>query len=425
MDTKTGLNYGLLGLPLAFVSLPLYVSLPRFYAEHLGVPLAYLGAILLGTRLLDALFDPFIGRWIDRRFQLSQQRVWQLGAMAAAGMSLGFAALWTPASSSTWHTLAWLSMALTLTYLSYSVVAVMHQAWGARWGGTPAERVTIVSWREGAALMGVLVASVLPMWLGWTATSLFLATALCIGLACLRQTSGAISHQHLALAPDPGINPKADVQVRIWQQRPFVALLAVFLANGAASALPATLLPFFVRDVLQAPTWEGPFLLVYFLAAAVSLPAWRQGAARWGLARCWQAGMLLTVAAFCLVPWLGQGDTLAFAVICAATGFALGADLAMPSAILTGVIHQSGQAGQAEGQFYGWWACATKLNLALAAGVALPALAWLGYETGTRDPASLQTLSWLYAALPCGIKTAAVLALTVATKRYPVLKGHA
>ena len=38
-----GLAYGLLGLPLAFVALPLYVLLPNHYAREFGMPLATLG----------------------------------------------------------------------------------------------------------------------------------------------------------------------------------------------------------------------------------------------------------------------------------------------------------------------------------------------------------------------------------------------
>ena len=62
---RDGLSYGSLGLPLAFVALPLYVVLPNHYASAFGVPLALLGAVLLGARLLDALADPLIGRWAD------------------------------------------------------------------------------------------------------------------------------------------------------------------------------------------------------------------------------------------------------------------------------------------------------------------------------------------------------------------------
>ena len=61
-----GLGYGLLGLPLAFVALPLYVILPNHYAREFAAPLAALGAgttrrmgkaalslLLLGTLLFS------------------------------------------------------------------------------------------------------------------------------------------------------------------------------------------------------------------------------------------------------------------------------------------------------------------------------------------------------------------------------------
>ena len=53
---RDGLSYGALGLPLAFVALPLYVVLPAHYAEQFGVPLAWLGALLLAVRAFDARF---------------------------------------------------------------------------------------------------------------------------------------------------------------------------------------------------------------------------------------------------------------------------------------------------------------------------------------------------------------------------------
>jgi len=72
---REGLRYGLLGLPLAFVALPLYVILPNHYARAFGAPLALLGAVLLAARLVDAVLDPWIGRWCDRLFARSVRAV--------------------------------------------------------------------------------------------------------------------------------------------------------------------------------------------------------------------------------------------------------------------------------------------------------------------------------------------------------------
>jgi Na+/melibiose symporter-like transporter len=61
---------------------------------------------------------------------------------------------------------------------------------------------------------------------------------------------------------------------------------------------------------------------------------------------------------------------------------------------------------RSEGAYFGLWQMVDKLNLALAAGIALPLLQWLGYQPGTLQPAQ-GTLSQVYALAPCGIKLAA------------------
>ena len=157
-----GLTYGALGLPLAFVALPPYVVLPNHYAAEFGIPLATLGLLLLGARLLDAAVDPFIGLWLDRLFTGPAARVLGVAVVAAILLALGFRGLFFPPVQGTQALLVWCAALLGLTYLSYSVLTVLHQAWGARLGGDEGQRARIVSWREGLALAGVLVASVLP-----------------------------------------------------------------------------------------------------------------------------------------------------------------------------------------------------------------------------------------------------------------------
>jgi len=92
------------------------------------------------------------------------------------------------------------------------------------------------------------------------------------------------------------------------------------------------------------------------------------------------------------------------------SGFALGADLALPPSILADVIGRKG-AMRSTGAYFGVWTLATKLNLALAAGIALPLLAYLGYAPGSRDPQALFALAVTYAAVPCVLKLVAIAAL--------------
>ncbi|MDR3017321.1 MAG: MFS transporter [Delftia acidovorans] len=409
---RTGLAYGGLAAPLAFVSLPLYVNLPYHYASVAGAPLAGLGAVLLATRALDAVVDPAIGRQADRLLRQGVRPAWQAAALGSLLMALGFGALWHPPRGSEAAMLGWLACSLLVCTLAYSFVTILHQAWGTRWGGQPAWRARVTAWREGATLAGVLLASVLPAVMGLDATSAVLALGLALGLMGLYRLRAPVAPVSpvfpVPRMPQPA-SPASSTSP--WADAGFRRLLAIFMLNGVAAAIPATLLPFFVADRLQAPALQPLLLLCFFGAAALGLPLWVRAVSRWGLAPSWRAGMVASVLAFGFTPWLGAGDAMAFAVICLASGLALGADLALPGALLTGVIHESGEGGRGEGRYLGWWTCATKLNLALAAGLALPLLSAAGYRSGGTDPDGLQALAWAYGGLPCLLKLAAALLL--------------
>jgi len=85
--------------------------------------------------------------------------------------------------------------------------------------------------------------------------------------------------------------------------------------------------------------------------------------------------------------------------------------------MLPGVIQRAGDAGSAEGAYFGWWSFATKLNLALAAGLALPLLQLLGYRPGSAEPHGLAMLSAAYCLLPCVLKALAAALLFILFNR--------
>lgn len=393
-------RYGLMGLPLAFVALPLYVLLPNHYARAFGVPLATLGALLLATRLLDALIDPLLGRWSDRLFRRSTGALLAWAAVACVLMAGGFALLFFPPLTQGAGLLTLAAVLLVLTYAAFSAVTLAHQSWGALLGAEPLVQSRLVAWREGLGLVGVLLASVVPVALGLPTMVVLFTVALALGWLAWRSGPRPLRTEAEGSEPAALWLP--------WQRGPFRRLLAVFMLNGIASAVPATLVLFFVQDRLQAPAAQEPlFLGSYFLAAALSMPLWLRAVRAWGLARSWLLGMGLAVAVFVWAATLGAGDSTAFIAICVLSGAALGADLVMPGAMLAGLIGRAGDLGRSQGAYYGWWAFATKLNLALAAGLALPLLGFFGYAPGTREPQALQALSYAYCLLPCVLKLAA------------------
>ena len=153
--------YGLFGMPLAMAALPLYVHLPKFYGDHLGVDLAVLGSVLLVLRLADGVVDPLLGVVSDRG---GARKRWLL--LAAPLLSLGMIALFTPMPRAEGPLIVWLSLSLALVYGAFSLATINHQAWGAELSGDAAERTRITAVREGLALFGVVIAAVLPAFLG-------------------------------------------------------------------------------------------------------------------------------------------------------------------------------------------------------------------------------------------------------------------
>jgi len=134
------------------------------------------------------------------------------------------------------------------------------------------------------------------------------------------------------------------------------------------------------------------------------MPFWVWLSRRLGKKYAWLVGMIFAVVAFVWAFGLGAGDVKAFAAICVLSGVALGADLALPPSLLADVIDEDRSGRASEGAYFGVWALATKLNLALAAGIALPLLDWLGYQPGVAG--AERSLAIAYALLPCVFKLA-------------------
>ena len=154
----------------------------------------------------------------------------------------------------------------------------------------------------------------------------------------------------------------------------------------------------------QAEVMQEQFFGLYFVCAIASLPVWTAVAQRVGFARSWLAGLVLTVAAFLIAPFLGAGQTGPYFVLCLVAGLALGADLVVPAAWLANLLASDPPGSERAGACLGWWTLMNKLSLAIAAGFALPLIEHLGYSAGTRDPQGLAALTAVYAFTPIALK---------------------
>jgi Na+/melibiose symporter-like transporter len=376
------------------------------YADSVGLPLALVGGLLLLTRFADALIDPLLGQWSDR---FGNRR--RLIGLALPFLVLGLAALLTPPAQGG---AAWLVASLAVTFLGFSLATINYHAWGAEIGATPQDRVRVTAGREMFALAGVVVAAALPSLLaddvatamrhlGWVFVPL-------LAIAALATLTGApVAPPVVAAAPPP--------LLAVFKDRRFRRLLTVLAVGGIAAAIPATLVLFFIADVLRLAQWQGLFLVIYFVCGGLALPGWVALARRHGKVRAWAASMVLAIFSFVWAFLLDAGDGIAFGVICAASGAALGAELALPPALLADRLAAGRNAGDnaaGTGAYFGVWNFVTKFNLALAAGIALPLVSLGGYKVGAGETAAMDgllALALIYALLPALIKCIALLLL--------------
>jgi glycoside/pentoside/hexuronide:cation symporter, GPH family len=396
------LTYGLFGLPLALVALPIYVYVPQFYAARFGLSLALIGGALLLARILDAFIDPAIGLWIDRRRNGAGFQ--HFITLSLPLLICGYVALLHPPDIASTQPFAWFLSSLMVVYLGFSLATIAYQSWGAALTQERAQRSRLTAIREACGLAGVIIAAALPGVAGivWLST-VFIVTLL----------SGA--YVLLYHSPQPNVAARSIVKFAElfapFRNVRFRWLFSVFTVNGIAAAIPATLFLFFANDRLALPQYAGLFLVLYFIAAAVTMPLWVTAAKRHGERRAWLASMALAIATFIWAYTLPSGAATAYAAICILSGFALSADLALPPALLAAVIGHAADIGKREGAYFGIWNWATKINLALAAGISLPLLEVLGYQNGTNDPQGLHALALGYALLPCVLKSIAAMML--------------
>jgi Na+/melibiose symporter-like transporter len=435
-STRAGLTrpmlfaYAALAFPLAMAALPMYVHVQKFYADTLGVDLALLGAILLGVRTLDAVTDPLLGYLSDRAGQTAHGRR-ALIVLAVPLLAVGFVAMFHPPQAAAAGLAMWLAASLIVVSLGFSTASISYLALGAELSPDYHERTRVTASRGALGVAGVLSAAALPQLLsdrlgaqaGLAWFSLAFVPILALGAVVT-----------LRFGPPPTPSSGSGLRVGMLRamllplaNRPYRWLIVVSLLSGTAAAIPGTLILFYVQDVVQRPDLSAAFLGLYFLTGAAGMPLWVAAARRVGKRNAWLIGMVLSVAGFVWAFALGSGAVAEFALVCALSGLAYGAELALPPSILADIVDgdERGRQSRPDGAYFGLWQMLDKLNLALAAGIALPALAWLGYQPGVPQ-APQGTLSVLYALVPCIVKLLAAGCLWLAPLEPQArLPGHA
>lgn len=189
--------YALPALPLAALALPLYVIVPTFYSEAIGLPVAAVGTVLLAIRLLDAATDPVFGWLADRwRGRGGRRRGFFIASLPLTAGS-AFMLFWPPGEAG----LGYLAFWAALVSIGFTWTSLPYTAWGAELSSDYSERTRISAFREGATLIGIVLATSLPFSIGLTGGGgMHGLQAMAILVAVLLPISGLAA---VVLVPEP------------------------------------------------------------------------------------------------------------------------------------------------------------------------------------------------------------------------------
>lgn len=392
-------SYGVLALPVAFAGVPLYLHAPDFYARTTSLTLSMIGATLLLLRFVDAVQDPLIG-WMSDRYRRHRPIIITLGAVCLSG---GFWMVFHPVYDAG---IGWFSLSIFVSTTGYSLLSINLLAAGGEWKTDDSLRVAINGARESFTLLGVMLASAIPTLLMLTYAEETAFSILTIGLVIMLVPCMIVfvrwHNLHLKQRTVDTTSRAIQWHMPTGRVRRF---FLIYTLSQMASAMPAVLVIFFIRDRLELEAWTGLFLLIYFLSAAASMFLWQRLAKKVPHLALWRASMFLAATIFIFASFLTSGDLIAYVILCILSGAALGGELSLPPSILTKLAEEE-ENSHLLNQLFAQMTFLGKLALALATGLALPAVQLAGYVPSFDGVAAVNTLplSVGYALVPALLK---------------------
>jgi GPH family glycoside/pentoside/hexuronide:cation symporter len=310
------------------------------------------------------------------------------------------------------------------------VVTVPYESLGPEITFNYDERTALFGLRDGALIVGTLVAASSPAVVAWLfnlaadptgeRAKFFWIAVIYAPLVVTLCWWCVLSIREIAPTRS---GEKIGILQDIWSLRknkPFGILLLSYTISAFGNNLPATLILFYVQYVLLSKHADL-FLLLYFVTGVLFLPGWIALSRYLGKKWAWLSATIINTGAFFGVFLLGPGDTTLYGILVFVSGIGFGATVAIPSAIQADVIDYDELlfGARREGLYIGIWSITKKLAAALGVGISLSILGLAGYEPNIEQtPRVVFTLRVLYALVPCICNAIAFVVLL----RYPISK---
>ncbi len=343
------INYSLLAFPLSFLTIPIYLYLPNYYANNFAISLSNIGLILLISRLLDAISDPILGFLSDKYSLLKRKII----IIALPFLAIAFIFLFYPLILD--NIAIWLFVNLFITYLLFSLVQINYQSLAVEFSSNDSLKTKIVAFRETFGVLGIVFASIMPslLFLYFSEINSFLIIGfgyfvlIIFSGLCFYFKSPEIKQQtNLNLLPN--LTKQNDAKTYSWRKNltflknsQLKHILAIFFFNSCTFGITASLMIFFVKTVLNLASLNSLFLSLYFIGLLFGIGFWAKIATILSnKIKAWSLSMILIIVIFAFCVFLKQGNAVEYGLICLLSGFCFGADYCLSYSILADIIQK-------------------------------------------------------------------------------------
>lgn len=367
---KTMLLFGIGSLGTGIYLTVPSVLLLYYLTDVLAISAALAGLAVFLPRAYDIVLDPIMGWVSDRtRSRWGRRRPYLLAG--ALGTAITFVFLFnSPDLGSDRATFWYIVIIYALSATAYTVFAVPYLSMPAEMSLDPHVRTTIMSYRMGFAMSGILIGAAIAPWLvdefGGGREG-FAAMSWLIGLGCaVAMLVAFVGTRRAPVVVTAGANePVLSAFAQLVRNRAFARLGAAYAIQLSGFGCFNAAAPYFVIHVMQRTEADIAVLFACVLGGSIiSMPAWSALSARVGKVRAYGVAVVV-VAVGTGGLWLAASPSAWSLAIVMATvmGLGFGGAQLLPFSILSDVIHDTG--GSAAGAYTGAWTAIEKAGLAV------------------------------------------------------------
>jgi len=409
MIKKDLINYAILSTPLAFIGLPIYINVSDFYIRNFEINIGYLAFIILFVRLFDAVQEPMLGILSDYliKKKISHKKIIYISSFF---LSMSFFGLFNPPLFLQGNQiLIWIFLLMTSTYGFYNLCLINFEAMAIVLAKNSKQRVEINSYKEFFGLIGIIIASASPqiikLFTGNDGSNYFYLSIIFILIlfGSIVMLFSKVPEEQKSIGEKFNIK---NIIFEIFSNKIFTRLMIILFINSMAVSLPASVITFFVNDILKTPNKIGNFLVVYFLSAGIFVYFWKKITDKIGNILAWKISIFGSVITFIFAYFINSQNYYLFYGVCFFSGMFLGADLIIPPVLISEIVHKNISKITS---FVSFWSMINKAGLMFASFSSLIILALLKFDAKNPSPESLFAIPILYAIIPCCLKIIVVL----------------